>query len=251
MRRDGAQDAIGRSRRRAGRALVAALMLVSLAATARGQTPGIRTDTARIVVRRPPPEALEPYRTDPAFDYDRAAPERPSLWTRIKAWLWEHIFGPLGASALRPVWRFAYYGVVAAAMGFLLLRLLRVDVRGVLRGERKRMRTEDLFEEDLTTADFDARIEAAAAAGDYRRAVRLLYLKALRELADRNLVVWRREKTNHAYVDELRHASLRQPFAELTYLFEYIWYGAFPVDEAAFGRMRRAFARFGEHLGGA
>ncbi|WP_457654450.1 DUF4129 domain-containing protein [Rhodocaloribacter sp.] len=243
------RDEAGRLRRGAGRALIAALALVCLTATARAQTPEVRTDTARVVVRTPPPDALARYRSDPAFDYDRSAAEAPSLMERIKAWLWEHVFRPLGASALRPVWRFVYYAVVAAAMVFLLLRLLRMDVSGVLRGKKTRVRPADLLEEDLATVDFDAGIEAAAAAGDYRRAVRLFYLKALRELADRNLIVWRREKTNHAYVDELRRTPVRRPFAELTYLFEYIWYGEFPVDEAAFGRMRRAFARFDEHLG--
>ncbi len=124
-----------------------------------------------------------------------------------------------------------------------------MDVRGVLRTKKTRVRPADLLEEDLTSVDFDADIAAAAARGDYRRAVRLFYLKALRELADRNLIVWRREKTNHDYVAELRRSPLRRPFSELTYLFEHIWYGAFPVDEAAFGRMRRAFARFDERLG--
>lgn len=233
---------------RQGVALALAACLC-LASGALGQTPEVRIDTARVVVRTPPPDALARYRADPAFDYDRSGPEEPSLWARIKAWLWENIFRPLSASALRPVWRFVYYGVVGAAMVFLLLRLLRMDVRGVLRGKKTRVRPADLLEEDLATVDFEAGIEAAVAAGDYRRAVRLFYLKALRELADRNLIVWRREKTNHAYVDELRRSPLRRSFAELTYLFEYIWYGEFPVDEAAFGRMRRAFARFDERLG--
>ncbi len=225
-------------------------MGLCLTSNAHGQAPPVRIDTSPLVVRTPPPDVLAPYRGDPAFDYERSVPERVSLWARIKAWVWEHIFRPLGASAMQPFWRFVYYAVVAGAMTFLLLRLLRMDVRGVFRGKRHRASTGDLFQEHPASLDLDARIEEAVAGSDYRRAVRLLYLKALRELDEQNLIVWRWEKTNQDYIDELRNASLRRPFVELTYLFEYIWYGAFPADAAAFGRMRRVFARLHERLDG-
>ena len=103
-------------------------------------------------------------------------------------------------------------------------------------------------DEDLHTTDFDRLVEEAVAAGQYRRAVRLLYLKTLQTLADDGLIAWQRDKTNHAYVEELRRPALRPAFARLTDLFEFVWYGDFPVDAALYARMQQHFAAFGDHL---
>ena len=94
--------------------------------------------------------------------------------------------------------------------------------------------------------DFDRLIAEATAARAYRRAVRLLYLKTLKTLAADNLIDWQRDKTNHEYIAELRQPALRSSFAELTFLFEYIWYGDFPVDEGVFDRARSRFTQFGQ-----
>jgi hypothetical protein len=37
-------------------------------------------------------------------------------------------------------------------------------------------------------------------------------------------------------------------FEELTHLFEYIWYGHFPAEEAMVLRMKAAFERFEQQL---
>ena len=69
------------------------------------------------------------------------------------------------------------------------------------------------------------------------------------KVAARHLIDWQRDKTNHEYVLELRRDVLRRPFAELTTLFEYVWYGDFTVDEGIYGRVKRTFDHFDLSMG--
>ncbi len=230
--------------------LVCAILAGVPAATAQQPAaPDVRYDSSAVVLRTPAPDALHVYLDDPAFRYDREPPEPVSWWDRFVAWLREKIFGPLGEMNLGPVLRWFFYALAAFGLFFAVTRLLRMDAGGVFYGKRKAPGPAfETVEADLREIDFDRQIDEAVAARDFRRAIRLLYLKTLKTLAVRELIDWQRDKTNHAYVDELRRPALRTPFAALTDLFEYVWYGDFPVDEAAFGRFRGAFARFGEQV---
>ncbi len=215
------------------------------AAPARAQ---VAYDTARVTVRRPPADFLATYRADPAFDYERARPEGASLWARFKRWVRETLLAPLGNAAMAPFWRGLMYLVVALGVAFAVLRLMGMEGRGLFfRSHTVPVGVVGTAEEPDTT-DLDRLLDAALAARAYRQAVRLFYLKALRALVDRGLIRWRREKTNHDYLDELDDAVLKPAFAELTYLFDYLWYGDFPIDEVTFARMRAAHARFEQML---
>ncbi len=229
-----------------------ALILLALASGAAAQeaaTPEVRYDSSAVVSRAPGPDALQPYRADADFLYEREPPQTFSLWDRINQWLDEHIFGPLGDVTPDWVGEWFFYLLAAAGIAFAIVRLLRMDLGGVFYGKREQARLAfETVAEDLHETDFDQLIDEAVAARHYRRAVRLLYLKTLKALVARHLIDWQRDKTNQEYVDELRAPALRRPFAALTTLFEYVWYGDFPVDETVFGRVRGSFTRFDEQM---
>ncbi len=211
-------------------------------------SPPVRYDSSAVSARSLGPEALDRYRNDPDFLYDRE-PEAPlGLWDRFLRWLDEHFFEPL--RDVTPGWfsRWFYYLLAAVGIAFAIARLMRMDLAGAFYRKRKKTGlTFDVVPEDIRAHDFDRLIDEAVAARDYRRAVRLLYLKTLKALTTRNLIDWQRDKTNREYIDEVPQAN-RRDFAELTRLFEYVWYGDFTVDEAIFGRVRRSFIRFDEEL---
>lgn len=209
----------------------------------------VRYDSSAIAVRSVSAEALSEFLIDPDFQYDRDAVGTLTWWERFKRWLGDKVFGPLDGVNTRPVTKWVIYIMAACGIFFAITQLLRMDLGHVF--SRKRAGTSVAFEdvvEDIAGMDFDLLIAEATAARDYRRAVRLLYLKTLKTLAANDLIDWQRDKTNHEYIDELRRASLRPPFTELTTLFEYIWYGDFPVDERIFDRTRIRFSRFEEAL---
>jgi hypothetical protein len=214
-------------------------------------SPGVRYDSSTVVPRQPAADALDAYRQDPAFDYGgrRLASDTVPWWLRWWRWLKDSLFGPLQSPALEPVRRVLYYLLLAAAVGFAVLRLMRMEGRALFtRASRPPGVLFDEREADLDPAEVDRRIEAAVAGKDYRQAGRLVYLKALNTLAAQGLVGWQPDKTNHAYLEELRPSKLLPGFEELTHLFEYIWYGHFPAEEAMFLRMKAAFERFEQQL---
>lgn len=223
------------------------LMLAALSMPAGVRAQAVPRDSGAVVVRRPPDGVLEALRRDPDFDYEHARPATASLWERFKRWLWETLLAPLGDAAMAPFWRGVLYLLVGVGVTFAVVRLLGMRGEGLFY-RRRPGPAPPAFEAVPSAPDLDALLADALRAGDYRRAVHFYYLMALRTLVDRGLVVWRREKTNHDYLDELGDAPARPAFEELTLLFDYLWYGDFPIAPGTLDRMARAYERFTRSL---
>ena len=102
--------------------------------------------------------------------------------------------------------------------------------------------------ENIHEINFDDEIEKAISLRNYRVAVRLLYLKCLKQLSDKNLIQWQLDKTNAAYLYELTDPVQKQTFGLLTRQFEYVWYGNFHIDSEAFGDINLLFQNFKKQL---
>lgn len=209
-----------------------------------GAAPALRHDTAPRTARPLEADRLADFRDDPAFRYDRDPAEAAGWWGRFLEWLGELLFGEAGEALGSRYVDWVFYGLALFGILYAVLRLLRMDRGGLFSRRQTPRLVFDLAEDDPRTLDLDALIDEAVARQDFRAAVRLLYLKALRALAEAGRIDWQRDKTNHEYLAELRDAALRRDFAGLTTLFEYVWYGDFPVDAGLFARVRPAFAGF-------
>jgi hypothetical protein len=202
-------------------------------------------DSSAIAVRRPGADAMKRFRDDDEFNYDRKKPRQPAnLWERFMRWL-NSLFDrmvPEGGS--KTFWDWVSWIVVGVAVILVIMNMN--GVRGIF--FRKSDRNVSDFaeiEENIDEMNFDALIDAAVAERNFRRGVRLLYLKSLRDLSDRGLIAFRKEKTNQEYIAELRAAGLDEGFRYVTSLFEYVWYGDVPVNEPIFHSVRERFAEFG------
>lgn len=98
--------------------------------------------------------------------------------------------------------------------------------------------------ENIHEINFDTAIDEAVGQRNFRLAVRLLYLKTIKQLTDAGRIAYKPEKTNRQYVYELANSPLQTDFERLTSQFEFVWYGDFPVDEAQFSALRTAFVAF-------
>jgi hypothetical protein len=204
----------------------------------------VAVDSARVAVRRPPDTLLARFRGTPAYDYDRS--DGWTWWRDLKRWVgyWlAQLFGA-GTSGGGPVLKVVFYAVLALVVGYTayVLVQLRSEARAPGRTAPEtvaRPRTP----EEMRAVDYEARLEAAVAEEDYRRAVRLLYQQTLQRLDRAGALAWRPTKTNRAYVHEL-DAAHRSAFATLTRLFERVWYGGAAVDEERFAQIRSRFASF-------
>jgi hypothetical protein len=78
-----------------------------------------------------------------------------------------------------------------------------------------------------------------ATSGDYRTAVRYLYLSALLLLEERGVLRYDRSLTNREYLRRVaRQPAVAAHLAEIIDLFDRTWYGYQPVDERSYTRYR-------------
>ncbi|MBP2642550.1 MAG: hypothetical protein H6Q67_437 [Firmicutes bacterium] len=94
-----------------------------------------------------------------------------------------------------------------------------------------------------TSAEILIRAEKEASQGEYRRALRDLYLAVLMELDHRGLIRYQAAKTNSEYLREIskKAANLKEPFRSMVNLFEYKWYGLEKCSSEDFQKGRELY----------
>lgn len=112
----------------------------------------------------------------------------------------------------------------------------RIDVR-------KTAEEISLQETLLPADDYEKLIHQSCRLGDYRMAVRYLFLNTLQQLSRQNLVEWAKEKTNTGYLVEMPH-QWRNDFKKLMYHYEYVWYGNFAISKEQFETVQKQYTSF-------
>ncbi|MBB6113068.1 hypothetical protein SAMN05421821_12930 [Mucilaginibacter lappiensis] len=217
----------------------------------------LKMDTAKVGVRHLDSAAITAHSKQPEFQYKDDIDTTPSWWDRFWSWFWG-LFKPikLGKPNMSPfvrallyILQYLFLAAGLAAVVFLVLKLMGIDMLGIFR--RKSMSANLPFTESLENIhdiNFDDEIERAISHHNYRLAVRMLYLKCLKQLSDAHLIKWQIDKTNSAYIDELTNAHQRQLFRSLTLQFEYVWYGEFAIDGQTFKNINTVFQDFNKGI---
>jgi hypothetical protein len=92
-------------------------------------------------------------------------------------------------------------------------------------------------DEDMTSAAALKQAQALSAGGDYRTAVRYLYLSSLLLLEERGLLRYDRSLTNREYLRSVAHKPvLATIFRDVIEVFDRVWYGYRPLDEATYNQ---------------
>jgi len=170
---------------------------------------------------------------------------QPSLWERFLRWLADWLDrllpdnsplagGVLGNAATTLV-GWVVIGLGAALLILLLSYWLRRLLAGMLTG---RDGGDPLAgADDLPATSGQARQQASqqAQSGNYREAVRRLYLAAILRLAERGLIRFERSLTNREVLARVdASAPARAHLAPVVETFDRVWYGEQEPDEATF-----------------
>lgn len=107
---------------------------------------------------------------------------------------------------------------------------------------------EEVLNEDIFEIKYDKEIQSAIASQNFRLAIRLMYLRTLKELSDRQIIHFAQEKTNSEYLRELNNTPYYKNFFQLTREFEYTWYGKLQLSPEAFSSVERDFNDFKQQL---
>lgn len=208
-------------------------------------------DSSAVQVKQFNEDAISTYSQSDDFKYKDADTETElSFWQIFLAWILQMLAAEVGRSPIfLVILKYLILGLIAGGAIYVILKAVGIDVGLFLRkGSKKTVLpyTESL--ENIHEIDFEDELDDAISNRNYRLAVRLLYLKCLKQLSDRNLIQWQIDKTNKAYYYELTQKPQRDAFGSLTRRFEYVWYGNFKVDEQAFNDINGLFNKFREQL---
>lgn len=202
------------------------------------------------------PSRLKGYRDNPEYEYLREQPEPLQRKVKEKPRKYERRASPPDIRAPRGdfsgFFKVLVWILIIGAVILVIYQLMKVRFGKLWRKKSDEAvvevaRAEEEVE-DIRTLEFDQLLQQAIDQKRYRHAVRLLYLRSLRQMQDKALIQWRREKTNRDYLRELSDQRLRPLFGDLTYMFEYIWYGEFPVDQTHFNVARASFQDFDQAI---
>ncbi|HWR32933.1 MAG TPA: hypothetical protein VN451_05385, partial [Chitinophagaceae bacterium] len=102
--------------------------------------------------------------------------------------------------------------------------------------------------EDIFAINYQREIEKATVNGNYRLATRLMFLRMLKAMAEKNIIQYKQDRTNFDYLLQLQPTAYYSHFFRITRNYEYSWYGHFDVSEDAFNIIRKDFDQFDRQL---
>jgi hypothetical protein len=97
------------------------------------------------------------------------------------------------------------------------------------------------LDENILETNYEALIQKAVQANNYRLAIRYYYLKTLKKLAEASKIEWEYEKTNLDYYHEIENKELKNQFQYISYIYNYCWYGEFELSDTAFNEAKTSF----------
>ncbi|MCP9292211.1 DUF4129 domain-containing protein [Gracilimonas sediminicola] len=223
------------------------LFLIPAAATAQDSSTvqHFEPDSSEVYVRTVEPSTLDSLTNEEVFAYNEEAENPETLWSRIQRWfiqLLQWIFSSPWASVTVRVIFFAIFGAVLFALiNHMLGGNLTSSFSKKKSGQSLAM---NIGESELSKTNYEEMLQAALAGSRYRDAVRILYLKALQQLNENELINWKPDKTNHDYMRELGSHPAGNYFNKLTTYYEYVEYGDFNIEQAGYETVESVYQQF-------
>lgn len=97
------------------------------------------------------------------------------------------------------------------------------------------------LDEYIHETDLDRFLREALAASNWPLAVRLYFLQTIKQLSEKEAIVWSKEKTNRDYLREMRGHRLGTQFRDATRQYERVWYGNQSLSAEEFARVEPEF----------
>lgn len=187
------------------------------------------TNKRPVVERAVGADSLRQLREDDDFWYVDKKPDAPKPRQKPKTnflgWLFQQGWFWIALAAI-------FVGLLIWYLASLDIRLFRKPPRVIAESDGEPSL------KDLFTINYKEELKKALSEGNYRLAVRLLYLQLLKEMAQRDVVKYKPELTNAQYVTQLYGTAYYKDFFHITRYFDYSWYGQFPVDEKTYVQIK-------------
>ncbi len=194
-------------------------------------------------LRRIPASKIRSYQAEKAFEYAND----PAYWRREQPKVQN-----------RQIDLSLYFRIFLYVCGGFLIygiyRLAKENFSGVFSRRAKKTKADQAgsAEEDdsITDDDLEDKLAAAIGRGDLSTGVRLLYLRLIRGMRERQLVPPGSLATNRAWSAVFSDPAQARQFRSLAGAYEYVVYGGFKPDSEQFRELQKRFSDFHEKLPG-
>lgn len=106
----------------------------------------------------------------------------------------------------------------------------------------------DIETDNIFEINYQKEIDKAVSNGNYRLAVRLMFLQTLKNLSAKKIIDYKQDRTNFDYLLQLHSTKYYHDFFRLTRSYEYSWYGQFDIDPEKFPIIKNDFENFDRKL---
>ncbi len=217
--------------------------------TAQTRQDSLQTDTSNIEKRNY--ENLNDTYSGEDFIYERSV-ENSGWWARFKQWLSDFLKDLFDintnarASDITDIALNIFYVVLFLLVVFFIVKaIMNKEGNWVFgRSSDKNIIPVIDIENNIYQTNFKALIETAESENNYRLAIRYYYLWLLKTLSEAEIIDYDVEKTNSDYYLEITKEDTRKEFSYTSYLYNYVWYGEFDVDQQQFNKAKIAFTHF-------
>lgn len=207
------------------------------------------TDIPAVQYRIPSKEKIENFRNDSRFSYYQQNTNSPGIFNKFIFRLFE-IYNRfmLGISNVTEMGIPGYIIIIVVIIVLALLVIKSIGINYKAIFGKKKLDTPDIemYSEDVNTMNFSSLIQKAIESKNYRLATRFLYLRNLKLLADKEIIKWNINKTNASYQHEISNPALKTLFGQTSYIFDYVWYGDFPLSDMEFADVNKQMTDFAQ-----
>jgi hypothetical protein len=206
-------------------------------------------DTLKISTRSFSNAEIDKLRSDPDLNYQQPPTVAESIWDRFKQWITWFIESLFEKAVTTDLGRVIMYTLAGIMVIVVIMTLLKVNAFKVFySGADQAKQSYQIFHENIHEMDFEKLILEATEKNEFRLATRLIFLHALKLLSDKHLINFNQGKTNHDYVEELSSTDLKTGLNELSFYFDYAWYGNFSISDTQFQKIKNTFTVWREKI---
>lgn len=140
-------------------------------------------------------------------------------------------------------WSWLLYVTLFGSICYLLYILYNGEGSGLFSSNRHKKLDdfENINSENIGNADINILISNAETNKEFRLAIRYYNILALKTLALKNHIRFEDDKTNADYLNDIKSKPIASAFERTSYLYNYIWYGKFPLDIQQYTKARDKF----------
>ena len=133
----------------------------------------------------------------------------------------------LGSFPIKEFFLGVFILIVIAFLVGLLVKFQKSNFK--IDGRDTSLEMDEELDELAETDDLELVLKEALRLEDYRMAIRVEFLLAIQGLGQLDLIKIEKGKTAQQYIYALNEPEKRNFLSELNYLYNYSWYGGFPV----------------------